>query len=234
MSAKINLIIEVANKRLKREIEEKLASDWTASWKIIPASHGNGSEIAVTDSVSKLPEKCSGKYVILSGKPKKSDKVFASSESKSSDEIIELIRQAIAYKDITEQNLISKYGQYEDDKDLEVLTQSLSAHIDQLVKQSQMRIAIVEQFPAGMIGIDDENVVVMANPSAVRMLGLEDMPIWGMEAAALLGSELAAFLKQDKKEQIKIKKGSRNLLFRKTPFMLDKKQAGTILAVWEN
>jgi c-di-AMP phosphodiesterase-like protein len=102
------------------------------------------------------------------------------------------------------------------------------------MKQSRMRIELVNQMPVGVIGIDDENTVVLVNPEAIRLLDADEIPVWGLQAGELLSEKINPFLKNKNKKDIRINIDGTEINIRKSFFYLDNSFAGTILVLWEN
>jgi PAS domain-containing protein len=96
-----------------------------------------------------------------------------------------------------------------------------------------MRIALVDQMPVGVMGIDDENTIVLVNPKAIEILGVEDIPIWGLSVASLLTDSVGDFVKNESMTEMSMNRYGHNILIRKSPFILEDTFAGTILVLWK-
>jgi len=221
---------------LQEQLCQQLMSDWTVPW--IPVardawkSFPDEIDMVVLDKGTPPLEIKEDTPLIFAGAAEDPGKYFAVQEDKDPEAIFRAIKRAHSYQEITKQNREALYPEHKAQDALESIAQTLSAKVHQLIRQSEMRIALVDQMPIGVLGIDDENMLVLANNKAIELLSMEDIPIWGLPIVSLLGNDIEAFLSAPKESFLFTRYG-RELEFRKTPFLLDSKLAGTILVLWE-
>lgn len=237
MPRKVNIYVELSNAPLKEQILHKLSEDWSIKWSFIGKAENKAepeeTAIAIIDHLQTLQSLAQGVITIFIGKHKEKNSFFAVVDDPSPDAVFTVIRRAYSYWEITEQNTASLYSEEHERNSLESIAGTLSAHIHQLTRQSEMRIALVDQLPVGILGIDDENTIVLANPKAIEVLAVEDIPVWGLGVSALLTENVGKFVRDDEKKEIVINRYGQNIIIRKAPFMLDDAFAGTILVLWK-
>ncbi len=191
--------------------------------------------IAVVDKDEAYASFGQSTTLIFLGKPKTPEHFFCAVDEGegSAEELMKAIKRADAYRETTRQNIESLYPNFEGGASLESIAQSLTAKIHQLIKLSEMRMAVVDQMPVGILGIDDEGAVVLANPKAIELLGMEDVPIWGLPAESILQELGAEFLKDRSAEEARIVRYGQAITLRKSPFILENNLAGTILILFK-
>jgi len=238
MSSKTNVLIEIKDLSLKEKLADLLAGDWAMAWNLLDAARRP--ELAATALVGVVDDERSvsmfgqNTTLIFLGAPSSEERFFCSVETgeKASEELHKAIRKAYAYRETTRQNIESLYPNFQGGATLEAIAQSLTARIHQLIRLSEMRMAVVEQMPVGILGIDDEGNIVLANPKAIELLGMEDIPIWGMAAETLIQEAGMAFLKDKDSEETQIIRYGQAITLRKSPFVLENAIAGTILILF--
>ncbi|OGV52624.1 MAG: hypothetical protein A2017_20700 [Lentisphaerae bacterium GWF2_44_16] len=237
MPRKVNIYVELSDLALKEQVLHKLTEDWSIKWSFIGKDENKATPektaIAVIDHPQTIPSIAQGVIIIFVGKHKEKNSFFAVVETPSPDSVFTVIRRAYSYWEITEQNTASLYSEKHEKQALESIAETLSAHIHQLTRQSEMRIALVDQLPIGVLGIDDENTIVLANPKAIDVLAVEDIPIWGLSVSSLLTESVGKFIRDEEKKEIVINRYGQNIIIRKAPFMLNDEFAGTILVLWK-
>lgn len=237
MTGKFNIYVEIKNTELKEDILQKISDDWTVNWGIVTRSQNNSepelTDIAVIDNTKILNSLSKKTTIIFLGNPADRVNFFATIEKPATDSVFKAIKRANSYKEITKQNEVSLFCEKNNKESLEAIAESLSVHIHQLQRQSEMRIALVDQMPVGVMGIDDESTIVLANPKAIEILGVEDIPIWGLSVDSLLTETVGAFVKNENMTEMNLNRYGHNILIRKSPFILDDTLAGTILVLWK-
>lgn len=236
MSERTNIYIEISDQSLKEKTYQRLSEDWTINW-TFASREKNKTEpedihIAVIDDPKWLSTLGNQAVLVFLGRPDNDAPYFSTLEEVTPESLFKVIKRAYSYREITNQNAESLYTPKDKDS-LESIAQSLSVRVNQLLKQSEMRIALVDQMPVGILGIDDESCVVLANPKAIEALGMEDLPIWGLKASSLLSDKIEAFLKDEEAEETEITPNGKRIAVRKSSFYLDENYAGTILALWK-
>jgi PAS domain-containing protein len=237
MSDKINIYMEISNSALKDNTCLMLSEDWSTRWHFVNREQNRASpeetDIAVIDRPALMKGIGAQAVVIFLGAVENDSRFFSALEEPNPELLVKVIKRAHSYRDITRQNAGSAYKTPGANDTLESIAQSLSARVHQLIKQSEMRIALVDQMPAGVLGIDDESNVVLLNPKAIEILGVEDTPVWGLSAEALLGSpEAAAFISSDSDGDFALKIKGAEVIMRRAPFVLENNLAGTIVVLW--
>lgn len=236
MSERTNIYIEISDQSLKEKTYQRLSEDWTINWTFASREKNKAEpediHIAVIDDSKWLSDLSDRAVLVFLGRPDNDAPYFSTLEEVTPESLFKVIKRAYSYREITNQNAESLYTPKDKDS-LESIAQSLSVRVNQLLKQSEMRIALVDQMPVGILGIDDENCVVLANPKAIEALGMEDLPIWGLKAPSLLSDKIEAFLKDDEAEEIEIAPNGKRIAIRKSSFYLDENYAGMILALWK-
>ncbi len=236
MSSKINILVEIKDLSLRDRLASLLAEDWARPWNIIDSRHDSETlktvAIAVVDSPAPLSMLEPSVPVIFLGEPQEPARFFATLNDKAPESLLSAVKRAFSYREITRQNKEALYPQMESESALQTVAQSLTARLHQLVKLSEMRVALVDQMPVGVLGIDDENNIVLANPKAIQLLGMEDIPIWGLSVDTIFRDKLSAFMSDRDSEEISITRYNQRIIIRKSPFFLENSQAGTILALW--
>lgn len=233
---KINIYIHLNDESLRTQLIELLSADWALRWNVVTEDYARNYpeavKIAVTDS---LPETAaiapSKTLVIFCGDPGRDFPCFSCLSESTPEQIFSALKRANTYLDISQQNQEAMYKPDSGDEALETVAQSLSAKIHQLIKQSEMRIALVDQLPVGVLGVDDEGIIVLANPKAIEELSAEDTPIWGMPAQLMLGDDVASFIKKKEENETYMVRYGKKLKVRKAAFMLEGNFAGTILVL---
>lgn len=237
MTGKFNIYVELKNAELKDDILQKISDDWTVNWGIVTRSQNSSepelTDIAVTDNPKALGSISKKAAVIFLGIPPEKANFFASIEKPSVESVFKAVKRANSYKEITKQNEVSLFCEKENKESLESIAESLSVHIHQLQRQSEMRIALVDQMPVGIMGIDDENTIVLANPKAIEILGVEDIPIWGLSVDSLLTDAVGDFVRSESLSEMNLNRYGHSILIRKAPFILEDTFAGTILVLWK-
>ncbi|OGV40062.1 MAG: hypothetical protein A2020_13770 [Lentisphaerae bacterium GWF2_45_14] len=233
----MNVFLKISDEELKEKTLQKLSTDWTVSWRFVSDAQNQAdpgaTDIAVIDKSGNLAKIDGSAAIIFLGKTDDDMPYFSILEEADSEALSKTIRRAHSYKEISNQNTESRYSPKEK-LELESIAHHLSVKVQQLVKQSEMRIALVDQMPVGVIGVDDESTVVMANPKAIELLKLENIPIWGLKSEELLSDKtVGTFIKDTEKESMELSRDGRLLEIRKSTFFLDGHFAGTILLLWE-
>lgn len=233
----MNVYLKIADEELKEKTLQILSTDWSVGWHFVGDAQNQAdpaaTDIAVIDKNSYLDAIHSGAAIIFFGKTSDDMPYFSIVEEASPEALSKAIRRAHAYREISNQNAESLYSPKER-QELESIAHQLSSKVQQLIKQSEMRIALVDQMPVGVIGVDDEDTVVMANPKAIEILKVEDIPIWGLKSNELLRSgDAAAFICDPEKESVTIERNGDMIEIRKSEFNLDGRFAGTILILWK-
>ena len=236
MSSKVNVVIEMKDLSLKGRLAAHLAGDWTISWNMVEASRNPAAaataSVAILDDESCLQLFGKSTTLIFAGTPSEPKRYFKTvciDKEDPADELFKSVKLAFGYRETTRQNIESLYPGPIDGSPLESLANSLTDKFHEIEKLSEMRLSLIEQLPIGVVGIDDEEAVVLANPKAIELLGLEDIPIWGMEAETLFKGQAKDFLKDKDAKEIEIKIYEERIIIRKSPFILENKPAGTIL-----
>lgn len=233
----MNVYLKISDEELKGKTLQKLSTDWSLSWHFVGDAQNQANptatDIAVIDQSTYLDLIHSGAAIIFLGKTSDDMPYFSIIEEANPETLSKAIRRASSYREISNQNAESLYSP-KDKQELESIAHQLGAKVQQLVKQSEMRIALVDQMPVGVIGIDDEDTIVMANPKAIELLKVEDIPIWGLKSSELLQSaDAAAFICDPEKESVSIERNGDVLEIRKSDFTLEGRFAGTILILWK-
>jgi len=237
MGEKINVYIEVADESLKEKLYHMLSDDWSIQWHFISRDENRLEpevvNIAVVDGTVKLKTIAKGASIIYLGQADDDSSYFTTIETPSPESVFKAIKRAYSFREITKQNVESTYEERQNKNSLESIAQSLSMRVHQLMKQSEMRIALVDQLPVGVLGIDDEATIVLANPKAIEVLSVEDIPIWGLSLEALLSEKVGEFVKNGDASEIIIERYGEKIVLRKSSFILDESYAGTILVLWK-
>jgi PAS domain-containing protein len=235
MSERTNIYIEISDQSLKEKTYQRLSEDWTINWTFVSQEKNKAEpediHIAVIDNPKWLSTLSEQAVLVFLGKPDDDAPYFSTLEEVTPESLFKVIKRAYSYREITNQNAESLYSPKDKDS-LESIAQSLSVRVNQLLKQSEMRIALVDQMPVGILGIDDEENVVLANPKAIEVLGVEDLPIWGLKATSLLSEKIGNFLKNEEIMETEINPDGKKIMIRKSSFYLDDSYAGIILALW--
>lgn len=222
---------------MEEGVRNILFEDWTMHWNFVDRntvkSDPETADIALIDDKRALSLLNKKTLIIFLGTVEDSKKFFSVIEDPSAEMAVQAIKRANSYKEITQQNEESLYPQSQDKNSLEAVAHSLSVRVHQLIKQSEMRIALVDQMPVGVLGIDDESTVVLVNQKAVEDLGIEDIPIWGLPASTLLSDKADQFIKSEDVNEMTIERYGENILLRKAPFILEDNYAGTIIVLWK-
>ena len=236
MPERTNIYIDISDHTLKEKTCQRLSEDWTINWTFVSKSSNKANpeqtHIAVIDNQKSLEHLQDSAAVIFLGATDDDAPYFSILEEVTPDSLTKAIKRAYSYREITNQNAESLYCP-KNKSALESMAQSLSVRVHQLMKQSEMRIAMVDQLPIGVLGIDDENTIVLANPKAREFLEVEDLPVWGLKADALLGNTIEAFLKNTDTDEIILERNGHKLSVRKADFTLDENYAGIILTLWK-
>jgi PAS domain-containing protein len=237
MVEKINIYIEIADFNLHEQVIGVLSEDWASSWNVINAeknrAYPEDTHIAVIDKASIKKHLGPQTMVIFLGESESEKDYFSVIEKPEPDAIYRAIKRCWTYKEITRQNAQSLYSTEKGQESLENIAHSLSIKVHQLIRQSEMRIALVDQMPVGVIGIDDEDSIVLANPKAIELLGLEEYPLWGIQMSMVFTEDVCDFIKSNDDHDIMIDCYDQKVVIRKTNFILDDKFAGRILMLWE-
>lgn len=230
---KINIFIEIADQLLKKQLSQVISDDWAYHWHIINKEINQLSptdtDIAVIDNPAnqKFLDKKTVK-ILLSRQKSSSNGFFVTLSTTDPIDIFTEIKRAYSHRQIIIQNREALVPQLENSINLATIAQSLSAKVTQLIRQSEMRIALVDQMPVGVIGVDDEGIIVLANPKAIEILGVEDLPIWGMPAENLLTFKINSFISSPDTITT-INRNNENIVVRKSDFELQGSFAGTII-----
>jgi PAS domain-containing protein len=236
MAKKVGIVLDLTDKTMRERLAHLISDDWTAPWRLQESETHMGSDgfvIRVTDAGIRTKPNPPLAPVIFVGNPTTEEKnrsfsvVPASSEPET---VLREIRRAYSHCEILRQNLDSIVPCLDGNEALASLVRSFSTRLNQMVRQSEMRIALVDQLPVGVLGIDDEDHIVLANPKAVEILSVEDIPIWGMQVERLLGREVGEFL-ADGRERMEITRHDEPIVLSKSRFLLDGAFAGTILVL---
>ena len=233
----MNVYLKISDEELKEKTLQKLSTDWSISWHFVGDAQNQtdpaATDIAVIDKNAYLENIHGDAAIIFLGETSDDMPYFSILEEVDPEILSKTIRRAHSYREISNQNAESLYSP-KDRQELESIAHHLSAKVQQLIKQSEMRIALVDQMPVGVIGIDDENTIVMANPKAIELLKVEDIPIWGLKSGELLQSEEAgAFIRDSEKESMEFCRNGEIMELRKAEFTLEGRFAGTILIFWK-
>lgn len=233
----MNVYLKIADEELKGKILQKLSTDWSVSWHFVGDAQNKAdpaaTDIAVIDNSAYLDFIHKGSAIIFLGKTSDDMPYFSIVEESDPEMLSKAIRRAHSYREISNQNAESLYSP-KDRQELESIAHQLSSKVQQLIKQSEMRIALVDQMPVGVIGIDDEDIVVMANPKAIELLKVEDIPIWGLKSGELFQSgDVASFICDPAKESVTFERNGDVIEIRKADFMLENHFAGAILILWK-
>jgi PAS domain-containing protein len=233
MAKKINISLDLADPGLRDRLSHLISDDWTVPWSFVilepDAVVSDGSVITVTDRIGHGSPLAP--VIFVGTPPPGAGKCFAVVPSSDPETIFREIRRAYSHWEILSQNRESMGPRFEDGGTLESLAQSLSARVNQLMRQSEMRIALVDQLPVGIVGVDDENHVVLVNPKAIEILSVEDVPIWGVRIDHLLNREVGDFLYDEGREIMEYLRHGEPVEIRKSRFLLDGAFAGTILVL---
>jgi PAS domain-containing protein len=240
MSSKTNILVDISDPSLREDFAVLLASDWTNSWNMLDAKRNPQfaatAQIAVVDSEAALALFNRSASVVFFGSSSDESKIFEridASAEKPADEIFRAVKKAHAYRETTRQNIESLYPIPEKGSPLESVAHILSERLHELQRLSDMRLSLIEQLPMGVIGIDDEGAVVLANPKALELLGLQAIPVWGMSVAELLEGKADALMAAENEAWAEIVFKERRLILGKSPFLLENSPAGVILTISE-
>lgn len=243
MSSKFNVYLGLKDPSLKEGLSAQFANDWTSTWNVVDAlrtpSAAATAIVAVVDEEETLELFGKSTTIIFAGTPsvETAARCFQSIEKRGDDgklqdeELYKAVKLAFAYRETTRQNIESLYPPIGDSAPLEIMAQSLTARLHELQQLSDMRLSLIDQLPVGILGVDDEGIVVLANPKAIALLGMEDIPIWGLTVDALFKGQATEFMKDKSAEELKINVYGQQIVLRKSPFLLEKRQAGTILTL---
>lgn len=236
MASKSSVYVEISDASLKEQLFDRLSDDWSIRWRFITRDENKmtpeETDIAVIDNPSIMKHIDKRTTVVFMGVVDDDSAFFTTVDKADADALFRSVKRAFSYREITSQNAESPYQEKTDQYSLESIAHSLSARVHQLMRQSEMRIALVDQMPVGVLGVDDEDNVVLANPKAIETLSYEDIPIWGMNVRMMLSDAVGDFIKNEDAHEIEIERYGEKIIVRKAPFVLDDSYAGTILVVW--
>lgn len=235
MAGKVNIYIAVSDAKLKERLYQLITDDWTVPWNFVTSEtnrmNPDHTDLAVLDDESILKTLDDKVINIFIGKPGDEAPFFTCLDSDDPERIYTELKRAYSYKEITIQNRESLYPEIKKTESLESIAQSLSTRVNQLMRQAEMRIALVDQLPVGVLGIDDEGVVVLINPKAIEYLDLENVPVWGMHLSNLLSEDVWKFLNDDSSKSMTMKRDGEGYKLLKETFLLNDTYAGTILVL---
>ncbi len=238
MSSKANIFLELRDPSLKELIAAHFAGDWTSSWNLVDASRNPNAAstalVAIIDDERSASVFGKSTSLVFAGSPEDPNRYFQTVETEkpnAPEALFKAVKLAFAYRETTLQNIESLYPAIGDSAPLELMAQSLTARLHELQQLSDMRLSLIEQLPIGVLGIDDEGIVALANPKAIEILGMEDSPIWGLSVKAIFKGQADAFLADAKAEELRICFEEQQIILRKSPFLLEKRSAGTILTL---
>ncbi len=194
-------------------------------------------DIAVIDDADAMSQLPGSSIVIFTGdrpvrddaeSPPADDYYFACCEP-DIGHIQHELRRACDYIEVGGSNLESKLDGSIDDEALSAALRPLSRKIREMTVLLEMRDTLLDQLPVGILGVDDTNMVVMANGRARDILHMSKMPIYGVDLAMLYNGDLARFMRSDDTEIVV----DDRVRVRKSRFMLKKQYAGHIFVLWE-
>ncbi len=224
-----NIFLSLENNSLTEEVYSLITNEWSLPWRVIGNDHyfsnPDIADIVIFDNHT-LEFKIS----------KNSAKIYidANSTEYSAESLFLKLRREYIVKDIRKQNKLSTYStKPEDSFLLENTANSLNKHIEELMSQASMRRELVDQLPVGVIGIDDENIIVIANEKAIEILNLTNNFIFGIEINQLFPHEILSFIKNESQQDFVIDNETSKIIVRKSDFLLDDNFAGTILVLWD-
>lgn len=238
MSSKISIFIGIDDPALKERVAAQFASDWSVPWNLVDISrsaHGaSAASVAIIDN-----DACAGLFgkstsIVFAGASESAARYFMAVDlagGESVEELYKAAKRALAYRETTQQNIESLYPSPGDSVPLELMAQSLTARLHELQKLSEMRLSLIEQLPVGVLGVDDEGVVALANQKAIELLGMEEKPLWGLSVDELFDGEAKEFLSDSSREELRTKACGKDIVVRKSPFLLEKRPVGTILTL---
>jgi len=235
MSSRINIMVDLADASLRERLALLLAGDWSTSWNLVDALRNPQASavapIAITDDELKAKSLDSKTLCIFVGTPESDKGLFDAIPPGQNAEgaLFTAVKKAFSYKETIRQNIESLYPSTIAGEALKSVAHSISGKLADLRKLADMRLAIIEQMPAGVVGIDEEGTIVLANAEAIKLLGMEDTPVWGMDAGALFNAILPNFLSDTLKTSASFELYGQKLEVRKSPFLLENRPAGTIL-----
>lgn len=235
MSSKINIYLDLAENDLKDEICKRLSEDWSISWNIIRKVTSDISPeltaFVVTDDLSQLDDFHSKTIIIFIGDSE--GKAFIDLVSATAEVLFSEIKRAFAYRETLLQNLDSLYPTIGKRDSIEAVSSFLKARVAHLTKQTEMRMALVDQLPIGVVGIDDENNVVLMNSKSIETLGLSGAPSYGCSISKMISEEVGNFVCNNEDVEVLVRINGSDMILRKAPFVLDSQFAGTILVIWK-
>ncbi len=224
-----NILISLENNILTKELYSLITNEWSLPWRVIGNDHyfsnPDIADIVIFDNHS-LEFKIS----------KNSAKIYIDADSAeyNAESLLLKLRREYIVHDIRKQNKLSRYSAKPKDTFLlENTANSLNKHIEELMSQASMRRELVEQLPVGVIGVDDENIIVIANEKAIEILNLSDNFIFGTEVNKIFPEEVVSFIKDDSQEDFLIDNEVNKIRVRKSNFVLNNNFAGTILVLWD-
>ncbi|MEN9361156.1 MAG: hypothetical protein RL095_2691 [Verrucomicrobiota bacterium] len=129
----------------------------------------------------------------------------------------------------------SNLAAYESARDnastLEEIAQGLAQRVRQLSRQNEMRIALLEQMPVGIVGVDDLGCVVLVNAEAHKVLAELPVSPFGMPADMIFPSEVVALLHDRSRSSANYEICGQRFLVKRSDMDIDGEHLGQILAL---
>lgn len=115
------------------------------------------------------------------------------------DQLINLVREAFEYHELTEQNRILSQQLLDSNQELERLNRHLESRIEEKTHALQLHLAslhvyreAIEHLPYAILGLDNELCVVMENEAARTTLSKSSASILGLPLVSAIKEELSS------------------------------------------
>ncbi len=233
MNENTYIYIDIQDVEYKKKIVEFILNDWTVSWRILSdevfIQDSSIVDIAILDNDNFFTMISKNSLNIYLGTTPNQSSCFSILIDHTPQSIFLEIKKAYFYQQTIKQNLRSQYREI--NNDLEIVASSFYDRIDTIKKQASMRIELVEQLPIGVIGIDDEMVVVLVNKKAIELCAWDDSSFLGKSIASLFSNEIISFINTIEIDEQLFFINDKQYILRKSDLNLNNEFAGTILTI---
>ncbi len=235
MSRHKKVLIDLHDQALKNGLIEQIDSDWTTDLHATcDTAELENVDLAVVSRASLLNRLPKGTLTIFAGQPPEGAAppfVVASPNLKA---LREQVHHALQYHRIMNVNQAASGSAVEQSHTSEGPLLTLSRQLQQLKRQGEMRISLVEQLPVAVIGIDDNDLVVLANARAREMMLNRSATIYATPYHQVLPDEICRFLQDPDRESAEVEWDELTFIANKDNFVLDSEYAGTVLTLTTN
>lgn len=158
--------------------------------------------------------------------------IYVSPESAAKPEgLVREVRRAWMQFETRRSNMAAYESARDNASTLEEIAQGLAHRVRQLNRQNEMRIALLEQMPVGIVGVDDLGCVVLVNAEAHKVLAELPVSPFGMPADMIFPKEVVVLLRDRSRTSAVYEICGQRFLVKRSDMDLDGEHLGQILAL---